>query len=213
MSDGTGAGASLEMNLAGGQGSRLAPADHAAPRAWRGRVGMIGLIIAETSLFAVFVVAYLFYIGKSLSGPFPKDVLELPVLGTICLLSSSVTVALGVRAVGRGAVRRAGLWLLVTAGLGLLFLGGTAREWYQLIHGDGLTIGTNLFGTTFYPLVGLHASHVIAGVVMLLLCAVFAWSGALRPAHHERVELVSWYWHFVDGVWVVVFTVVYVIGR
>ena len=181
--------------------------------AWRGRVGMIGLIIAEGSLFSVFVVAYLFYIGKSLNGPYPREVLELPVLGTICLLSSSVFVALGSRALGRGDVRGCGRWLAVTVALGLIFLSGPAREWYGLIYHQHLTIGTNLFGTTFYPLVGLHASHVIFGLVMLGLCCAFAWSGALRPAHAERVEMVSWYWHFVDAVWIVVFTVVYVIGR
>jgi cytochrome c oxidase subunit 3/cytochrome o ubiquinol oxidase subunit 3 len=182
-------------------------------REWRGRVGMIGLIAAEVSLFAVFVVAYLFYIGKSLNGPYPRDVLEAPVLATACLLSSSLSVALGARALGRGDVKRSGLWLSATALLGLLFLGSTAREWHRLIFGHGLTIATNLFGTTFYPLVGLHASHVIAGLAMLGLCSGLAWSGALRPAHAGRVELVAWYWHFVDGVWVVVFTVVYVIGR
>ena len=181
--------------------------------AWRGRVGIISLIIAEGSLFAVFVVAYLFYLGKSLNGPFPKDVLELPVLGTICLLSSSAVVVPAVRALRRGDVRQCGLWLIATIALGAIFLAGTAREWQRLIWRDHLTISTNLFGTTFYPLVGLHASHVIAGLIMLGFCAVFAWSGALRPAHGERVEMVSWYWHFVDAVWVVVFTVVYVIGR
>jgi cytochrome c oxidase subunit 3/cytochrome o ubiquinol oxidase subunit 3 len=179
----------------------------------RARVGMICLIIAEASLFSVFVVAYLFYLGRSANGPYPKDVLELPVLATICLLASSASAALGSRALGRGEVRRCGAWLLVTAILGAIFLAGTAREWHGLIYEHRLTIGTNLFGTTFYPLVGLHASHVIAGLVMLGLCAVFAWSGALRPAHGARVEMVSWYWHFVDAVWVVVFTVVYVIGR
>ena len=179
----------------------------------RGRVGMVCLIVAEASLFAVFVVAYLFYLGKSLTGPFPKDVLSMPVLGTVCLLSSSVTVALAVRALGRGAVQRCGAWLLATVLLAVVFLTGTAAEWLRLITREGLTIGTNLFGTTFYALVGLHASHVIVGLVMLTLISVFAWAGVLRPAHAERVELVSWYWHFVDGVWVVVLTVVYVIGR
>jgi cytochrome c oxidase subunit 3/cytochrome o ubiquinol oxidase subunit 3 len=174
---------------------------------------MIGLIIAEASLFGVFVVAYLFYMGKSHGGPLPKDVLEVPVIGTICLLSSSVTVALGAKALARGNVRLSGAWLLVTALLGAVFLAGTAYEWYELIYHHGLTIATNLFGTTFYPLVGLHASHVIAGLVMLGLCCVFAATGALRAVHAERVEMVSWYWHFVDGVWVVVLTVVYLIGR
>ena len=179
----------------------------------RGRVGMICLIVAEASLFAVFVVAYLFYLGKSLTGPFPKDVLSVPVLGTVCLLSSSVTVALGARALARGAVARCGAWLLVTFLLGGVFLSGTAAEWSRLIRREGLTIGTNLFGTTFYALVGLHASHVIVGLVMLALITVFAWSRALGSANAERVELVAWYWHFVDGVWIVVFTVVYLVGR
>jgi cytochrome c oxidase subunit 3 len=181
--------------------------------AWRGRVGMIGLIVAEASLFAVFVVAYLFYIGKSVNGPYPKDVLELPIFNTVCLLSSSVTIAFALRALRSGDARRSGVWFLVTIVLGAVFLGGTAREWYRLIVGHGLTIGTNLFGTTFYSLVGLHASHVTIGLVVLALLTVFAFSGALRGEHVERAEIASWYWHFVDGVWVVVFTVVYVIGR
>ena len=179
----------------------------------RGRVGMICLIVAEASLFAVFVVAYLFYLGKSLTGPYPRDVLSVPVLGTVCLLSSSVTVALGARALARGAVGRCGAWLLATVLLGVVFIAGTASEWWRLITREGLTISTNLFGTTYYALVGLHASHVVVGLVMLALITVFAWSRALRPVHAERVELVSWYWHFVDGVWVVVLTVVYLIGR
>ena len=103
--------------------------------------------------------------------------------------------------------------MIPTVLLGVVFLAGTAAEWSRLITRAGLTIGTNLFGTTFYALVGLHASHVIVGLIMLALIAVFAWSRALRPAHAARVELVSWYWHFVDAVWVVVLTVVYVIGR
>jgi cytochrome c oxidase subunit III len=189
------------------------PEATAVDPAWRGRIGMIGLIVAETSLFAVFVVAYLFYIGKSLNGPYPRDVLELPVLGTVCLLASSVTIAFAVRALRAGGARRAGSWFLVTIALGAAFLAGTAREWYGLIVHHGLTIGTNLFGTTFYSLVGLHASHVTIGLVILTLLAIFAFSGALGREHVERAEIASWYWHFVDAVWVVVFTVVYVIGR
>jgi len=179
----------------------------------RGRAGVIGFIVAEMSLFAVFVVAYLFYIGKSATGPYPREVLDLPIVNTVCLLSSSITVALATRALAAGRIARAGAWLFVTVVLGLAFLAGTAQEWRRLIVERGLTIGTNLFGSTFYPLVGLHASHVIVGLVMLSLCVVFAFSGALKAVHRERVELVSWYWHFVDGVWVVVFTVVYVVGR
>src|SRR5688572_17459412 len=139
-----------------------------------GRVGVVCLIAAEASLFAVFVVAYLYDIGKSVSGPLPRQVLDVPVLGTICLLASSVTVVLAVRALGRGAVGRSGAWLLATVVLGVVFLAGTALEWFRLITRDGLTIGTNLFGTTFYALVGLHASHVVMGLIVLGLIAVFA---------------------------------------
>ena len=179
----------------------------------RGQVGMMCVIAAEAAIFTIFVVAYLFYVGKSLSGPTPGDVLSVPVIGTVCLLSSSVTVTLAVRALRRGAVSRSGAWLLATVLLAVAFLTDTAIEWARLITREGLTIGTNLFGTTFYALVGLHASHVIVGGIGLALVGVFAWTRALRPAHAERVELVSWYWHFVDAVWIVVLTVVYVIGR
>jgi cytochrome c oxidase subunit 3 len=179
----------------------------------RGRAGVVGLIVAEASLLGVFVVAYLFYLGKSLSGPYPEDVLEVPILNTVCLLASSVTVGLAVRALRRGDQRQVGVWLPLTVLLGAAFLVGTAREWSRLIVEHGLTIGTNLFGTTFYALVGFHAFHVTVGVVILALLSAFSWSGALRPTHAERVELVSWYWHFVDVVWLVVLTVVYVVGR
>jgi cytochrome c oxidase subunit III len=179
----------------------------------RGHAGVIGLIMAEASLLGVFVVAYLFYLGKSLSGPYPQDVLEIPVLNTLCLLASSVTVGLAVRALRQGNRRWLSTWLPVTVLLGIAFLAGTAKEWYGLIVDHGLTIGTNLFGTTFYSLVGFHAFHVTVGVIMLTLLTGFAWSGALQSPHTEHVELVSWYWHFVDAVWMVVLTVVYIIGR
>ena len=105
------------------------------------------------------------------------------------------------------------LWLAITILLGAIFLAGTAREWYQLIYHDGLTIRTNLFGTTFYSLVGLHASHVVVGLVMLSVALIFLLRGEATSAHAERLEVLSLYWHFVDGVWVIVFTVVYIVGR
>src|SRR5947208_16009583 len=114
--------------------------DRMSSGATRGRAGVIGFIVAEASLFAVFLVAYLFYIGKSLTGPYPKDVLELPILGTICLLSSSVTVALATRALAAGRIARAGACLFVTVVLGVAFLASTAQEWYRLIAVRGFTI-------------------------------------------------------------------------
>lgn len=179
----------------------------------RGIVGMACLIVAESAIFLIFVVAYVYYIGKSLSGPTPAQVLELPVLGTICLLSSSITVHSAVSALRKANTRGCTLWLAATVLLGAVFLMTTAREWYHLIHDFGLTIRTNLFGTTFYSLVGLHATHVVVGLLMLSVALALLLNGSVSERHAERLEVLSLYWHFVDGVWVVVFLVVYVLGR
>lgn len=179
----------------------------------RGIVGMACLILAESAIFLIFVVAYVYYIGKSLSGPLPAQVLELPILGTICLLSSSFTVHWAVSALRKSNVRHCTLALGLTVLLGSTFLITTALEWHHLIYDLGLTIRTNLFGTTFYSLVGLHATHVVVGVLMLALALGFSMSGRMTETHAERLEALSLYWHFVDGVWVVVFLVVYVLGR
>ena len=179
----------------------------------RGKVAMAGLIIAESAIFTIFVVAYLFYLGKSITGPTPSEVLETPIFYTICLLSSSLTIHLAAKALERDYRRLfLGLWLLTIA-LGGLFLFGTAQEWHRLIYEHGLTISTNLFGTTYYSLVGLHAFHVTAGLIMLSLVAIFGFIGRVGVDQSGRIEVLSMYWHFVDAVWVVVFTVVYVLGR
>jgi cytochrome c oxidase subunit III len=178
----------------------------------RGRAAMVSLIVTESAFFAIFVGAYLFYIGKSLAGPTPRDVLELPIVATIALLSSSVTMALAVRALRGARVPAFRAWWLATLALGLFFLVGTAREWDRLIA-RGLTIRTNLFGTTYYALVGLHATHVTIGLLLIAIVLFFALRGSVAARDAERTEMLSWYWHFVDAVWVVVFTTVYVIGR
>jgi cytochrome c oxidase subunit 3 len=179
----------------------------------RRKVGVIGLILTESALFTIFVTAYLFYIGKSATGPYPNQVLDLPILATICLLSSSVTVVLAERAFRRGHAVGFRFWWLMTILLALEFLGSTILEWHRLIFKEHLTIATNLFGTTYYALVGLHASHVIVGLILLVLVLVLSLRERLKQAHAEHVEMLSWYWHFVDGIWVIVFTVVYIIGR
>jgi cytochrome c oxidase subunit 3 len=179
----------------------------------RGRVGMFGFIAAEAAIFTIFVVAYLFYIGKSLTGPTPKDVLRVPIFYTICLLSSSLTIHLAAKLLRSGSVLIFGVLWLVTIALGATFLYGTATEWQRLIYHDGLTISTNLFGTTYYSLVGLHGFHVVVGLTSLSIVMVITLLGNMRAEYGERVEVLSLYWHFVDVVWIVVFTVVYVIGR
>ena len=179
----------------------------------RGRVGMACLIVAESAIFTIFLVAYVFYIGKSLSGPTPREVLETPIFYTICLLSSTLTIHFAGKLLQRG--RRAafvGLWAL-TILLGGLFLYGTGQEWHRLIYEHGLTIATNLFGTTYYSLVGLHAFHVTVGLLMMAIVLIFGLAGRVGRNHATRVDVLSLYWHFVDAVWVVVFTTVYVIGR
>jgi cytochrome c oxidase subunit 3 len=178
----------------------------------RGRVGMYCLIAAEAAIFTIFVVAYLFYVGKSPTGPAPKDVLHAPILFTICLLSSSLTVRFAEQSLNRGKTSAFAGWWLLTIVLGAIFLFGAAREWRRLIMDEGLTIGTNLFGTTYYSLVGLHAFHVAVGLIALMTVALLGVRGHIGKEHAERVSVLSMYWHFVDAVWVVVFTVVYVIG-
>ena len=179
----------------------------------RGRVGMLVLIAAEAAIFTIFVVAYIFYIGKSLTGPTPKDVLAAPIVYSICLLSSSVTIHLAVKALRLGNVSTFSRWWFVTIALGGIFLYGTATEWHRLIYKEGLTVSTNVFGTTYYSLVGLHGFHVVVGLLSLTLVLAFAVTGRVKQEHAYRVDVLSLYWHFVDAVWVVVFTVVYVVGR
>lgn len=180
---------------------------------YKGTVGMWCLIMAESAMFAIFVVAYLYYLGKSLSGPTPKEVLELPIFNTACLLSSSLTVHLSVGALQRKNQTGFVAWLAATVLLGVIFILGTGREWYHLIYDKGLTIRTNLFGTTFYSLVGLHATHVIVGLLMLIVVLVLGLFGKVGEEHTHRFHTLSMYWHFVDAIWVVVFTVVYLVGR
>jgi cytochrome c oxidase subunit III len=179
----------------------------------RGLVGMCCLIAAEAAIFTIFVVAYLFYIGKSVAGPQPGEVLHAPMFLTVCLLSSSLTVHAGVTALRKGRVASFARWWLLTLALGAVFLGGTAIEWHRLIYVEGLTIHTNLFGTTYFSLVGLHAFHVTAGLAGLALGSMLALGGYVTPLHASRTDVFSLYWHFVDVVWVVVFLVVYVAGR
>jgi cytochrome c oxidase subunit 3/cytochrome o ubiquinol oxidase subunit 3 len=189
----------------------VSPAEWRLPS--RRKIAVACLIITETAMFTIFVVAYLFYLGKSLTGPYPNQVLETPILSTICLLGSSLTIVLAERALRQENRGRFQFWWMITIFLAAVFLGGTALEWKRLITVHHLTISTNLFGTTFYSLVGLHATHVVVGLTLLGLVLFLSLRGHLKKAHHEHVKMISWYWHFVDAVWVVVFTVVYIIGR
>jgi cytochrome c oxidase subunit III len=180
---------------------------------YKGRVGMLCLIAAESSIFTIFVVAYIFYIGKSLSGPTPREVLELPIFASICLLSSSLTIHAAVGALRKRNLNGFRLWWFLTLALGAIFLTATGREWHHLIYDKGLTISTNLFGSTYYSLVGLHAFHVSVGLIGLFTILLLAMLSKVQQEHSKHVDVFAMYWHFVDVVWIGVFTVVYIIGR
>lgn len=179
----------------------------------KGRLGMAFLIMAETAIFTIFLVAYIYYMGRDVQGPTPREVLEIPLFGTVCLLSSSFFIWLAEHAIAHGRMQTFRLWWSVTFLLGTIFLVDTGMEWHKLITRDHLTISTNLFGTTYYSLVGLHAAHVVIGLSMLGIVLLFSVTNVLQPSHSERVQVLALYWHFVDAVWVVVFTVVYIVSR
>ena len=178
----------------------------------RGHVGMYSFITAEIAIFTIFVVAYIYFIGRSTFGPTPQ-VLKVPIFNSVCLLSSSLTIWVCRAQVAQNAIKSfVAFWFLhlrTRSDLPLRNRHGVAQA-----HLRGWTYRSqNVFGTTYYSLVGLHASHVTAGLSMILLVLIFAITGRLSQQHAERVQVLALYWHFVDAVWVVVFTVVYVIGR
>lgn len=190
------------------QPRRISLDDDAMPSV--ARIGVLTFLCSEAVFFATLLIAYITYKGAVQHGPTPEESLSLSlaILDSMILLTSSVTIGVAVRAWCRRDVARFTQWMLLTIGLGVLFLCGTAFEWYQLIFQDGLTISTNLFGTTFFTLIGFHAIHVTIGLgVMSLLI----WKGrhAGISEGSEAPELVSWYWHLVDTVWVVIVLVVY----
>lgn len=178
------------------------------------KVGMACFLCSEVAFFSTLLVAYALYMGKDTSGPTPEEALSLPlvIVNTVLLLSSSGTIAMAMKRYRDGEFGQFRLFMVLTILLGASFVVGTGIEWKGLIEDKGLTIDRNLFGTTFYTLIGFHAGHVTIGlIVMSTLLGIEACG---RLAHSSpAAELVSWYWHFVDGVWVVVFTLVYIIGR
>lgn len=196
----------------------LTPAEqqHAAEAAPLGpaQVGMLAFLCSEGAFFATLLVAYITYLGHDLIGPTPKEVLSLPlaIINSVMLLSSSGTIALAAKAHAGERSRSAIGWLVMTMLLGCGFLVGTGYEWYGLIVHDGLTISRNLFGSTFFTLIGFHGLHVSLGIVAMGIVAWLLWR-RLLPATSQGLELVAWYWHFVDAVWVVILLVVYWLGR
>jgi cytochrome c oxidase subunit 3/cytochrome o ubiquinol oxidase subunit 3 len=180
--------------------------------------GMICFLASEGAFFCTLITAYLTFLGSVAADvdPKPVDTLKLSVLvivSTLCLLSSSGTIHKAEGALRQGTQKGFCLWWGLTVLLGVIFLGGTAIEWRELIVEKHLTISRNLFGTSYYTLVGFHALHVTGGVIAMAVVLGLGLRNEVTAKNHLGAEMVAWYWHFVDGVWVVVFTVVYLVGR
>jgi heme/copper-type cytochrome/quinol oxidase subunit 3 len=168
---------------------------------------------SECLFFASLISTYLVYRGKSLVGPFPKDIFEIPLVtfGTALLLFSSLFVVLALNAAEQGNRRKTILWLALTITCGLFFIGMQVYEFSHFFH-KGLTMQGNLFGASFYTLTGFHGTHVTIGVVWLLTVFIELLRGKLPPAKALNLELAALYWHFVDVVWIVIFPVVYLMN-
>jgi len=167
---------------------------------------------SDCLLFGALISSYVLYRGASVKGPYPADVFDIPYtsVSSFVLLASSLTMVLALAVIQRGDVGRCRIWLLATALLGMTFIGGQVYEFTTFYH-EGLALSTNLFGTTFYVLTGFHGTHVAIGIVMLLTLLSLTFMGKITQENSETVELVGLYWHFVDIVWIVIFTVVYLI--
>jgi len=192
------------------------PAVHTEQWLTTGQWGMLAFLLSDVALFGTLIVTYIAYIGNdSLGGPRPREVLSmgLVIVTTIILLSSSATVHMAEKALHAGAEPLFRVWWGLTILLGVGFLVGTGYEWYELIDHHGLTIGRNMFGTTFYTLVGFHGMHVTSGVIIMLVVLYLSLAGRVGRAGSGGVQMISWYWHFVDVVWIAVFSVVYLFGR
>ena len=167
---------------------------------------------SECFLFGTLIATYMAYKGRSVVGPHPHEILNLPIttLSTFDLLMSSLLMVLALAAVRRGDRFQSRLWLAGTAFFGLIFLGFQAYEFTSFVH-EGLPLQTNLFGSTFFVLTGFHGGHVTLGVIWLLTLLGLDLRGRLGTPDAVKVEVAGLYWHFVDVVWIVIFTLVYLI--
>ncbi len=169
---------------------------------------------SECMFFGSLIATYLIYYGQSVSGPTPADILDIPTttVSTFVLLMSSFMMVMAYSNIRRGNVRNFRIWILCTAFLGATFLGFQVFEFREFaIHGH-LTPRTNLFGSTFFTLTGFHGAHVTLGVVWLVSLFGYSFKGDLTPQEGLSVDIAALYWHFVDVVWIVIFTVIYLIG-
>jgi heme/copper-type cytochrome/quinol oxidase subunit 3 len=176
------------------------------------KIAMWMFLASECMLFGALISTYVLYRGSSATGPYPADVFDIPYtsVSSFVLLASSLTMVLALSSAQKRDIVRMRLWLLATAMLGLTFVGGQVYE-FSSFYDEGLKITTNLFGTTFYVLTGFHGVHVTVGILMLLSLVGISTADRLPDDAAFPVEMVGLYWHFVDIVWIIIFTVVYLI--
>ena len=176
------------------------------------KLGIWALLGSEVMFFSSLIVTYIIFRGKSVTGPFPQEALDVPLtaFNTFVLICSSLTMVTALAAIQRGQAAGLRRWLIATGLLGLTFLGGQAYE-FSLLVSHGLSLSSNLFGATFFTLTGFHGAHVAAGVIWIGFVLARAFRGGVTQDNHIAVELVGLYWHFVDLVWIIIFTVVYLI--
>ena len=171
-------------------------------------------LASDCFFFGSFISTFLLYRGRSLEGPYPEDVYDIPFtsITSFVLLMSSLTMVLALAAIQRGDLRNCRIWLLATSLLGMVFLGAQVFEFTEFYR-EGLTLSQNLFGTTFFVLTGFHGAHVGVGVLILLSMYFMVARGRIGQAESLNIELAGLYWHFVDVVWIVIFTLVYLIPQ
>jgi heme/copper-type cytochrome/quinol oxidase subunit 3 len=184
------------------------------------KVAMWVFLASDCMFFGALIATYLIYRGRSEelylagqgSGPLPGEILDIPYtsVSAFVLLMSSLTMVLALAAVQKGNARGTRVWLAATALLGSIFVGGQFFEFTEFYH-EGLGLTTNMFGSTFYTLTGFHGLHVTVGIIMLLSLLVVSLRGGVTQRDALNVEVIGLYWHFVDIVWIIIFTVVYLI--
>jgi heme/copper-type cytochrome/quinol oxidase subunit 3 len=176
------------------------------------KLAMWVFLSSECLFFGAFIATFLLYRGRNVKGPTPTDVYSIPFTSvtSFILLMSSLTMVLALAAIQRGDHRRFRVWITATALFGLTFIGGQIYEFTEFYR-KGLSLHTNVFGSSFFVLTGIHGAHVTVGIIWLLSLWGLSMQGKLGVQHSERVEIAGLYWHFVDVVWIVIFTVVYLI--
>jgi heme/copper-type cytochrome/quinol oxidase subunit 3 len=188
------------------------PGVHTSTGLSNAKLAMWTFLASECLLFGALISTFLLYKDRRVIGPTPQKVYDIPYtsVSSFVLLMSSLTMVLALAAIQRGDHEKLRVWLMATALLGMTFIGGQVYEFTRFVQA-GLTLKTNLFGTSFFVLTGFHGAHVTGGILMLLSLFGLSLDGRLPTERAETVELVGLYWHFVDVVWIVIFTVVYLI--